>query len=66
MRLETVPKEPAKQRVVAIRPKGEKTWCYGDDLTELYDYIELGEVFEVKIVLMTRAEIDALPEFAGW
>jgi hypothetical protein len=63
MRLETVSGQPAKHRVIAIRPK---TWCYGDDLSELYDYIELGEVFEVKVVEMTRAEIDARPEFTGW
>jgi hypothetical protein len=63
MRLETV---SAKKRVIAVRPKGATAWCYGNDLSELYDYMEIGEIVEVKLVEMTQAEIDAMPEFEGW
>lgn len=58
-----------KKRVCALRPRGSFSWCYVDDLASVGDYMadaDIGDVFEVKFVAMTQAEIDAMPEFNGW
>jgi hypothetical protein len=56
-------------KVFAMRPKGEGSWLFLDDMSTIGDYLaesDVGDEWEVKITSLTRAEIDALPEFNGW
>lgn len=55
--------------VVCIRPAGEPGWLYVEHLSDIEDYlldVEQGDEWEIKWILMTRAELDALPEHPGW
>ncbi len=58
-----------KKLVLCIRPDGEPGWLYLEDPEQIVDYMiegEPGDEWRLKWVLMSREEIDALPEHPGW
>lgn len=55
--------------VLCIRPAGEPGWLYLERPEDIVDYVldgEPGDEWEMKWTLMSREEIDALPEHTGW
>ena len=70
MELTSIVKKRISDKVLllCIRPAGQSGWLYTEPAYVL-DHItegEAGDEWELKYVLMTQAEVDALPEFDGW
>lgn len=56
-----------RRRCWAVRPEGGGPWCFLDRLEDFAGMDPpVDEVFEIKAVLFTDEEIEALPEFDGW
>jgi len=58
-----------KLLVLCIRPDGYDGWLYVERPEDIVDHLiegEPGDEWELKWTLMTREEIDAMPEHPGW
>lgn len=56
------------QRMTKIRPIGGGQWCVQspNEVVPIFADGDEDSHYEIKIVMMSKGEIEALPEFDGW